>query len=110
MPHEPLWVAVAIAPDARHGAGLMRKRVVGGHPPVVRDAVDLAVGTRDVLCILALPSLADREKQVAFAVEHEAGAEVDTALSIEGRVGLEDLLLIDERAILQVPTHDRRHG
>src|SRR5918993_4871086 len=47
MPHESLRVAVAIAPDTRHRAGLLREGIVVGHPAIVPDAVDLAVRPRD---------------------------------------------------------------
>ena len=83
MDGDPLHVAVAVAPDLRPGAGATHERVVGRHTPVVMQPDHLAVMIRQILRGMRLElafrrylAVAERQEQVAVAVESDLAAEM----------------------------------
>ena len=106
---EALGIAMAVGPDRRHGAGASHERVVGRHASVVVDTVHLAQRAGEVLGGVLLPAVADREEQLAVAIEEEAGAVVVVRSPEEPGRGRVDRLLVDPAALADSPADDRGH-
>ena len=106
---------MAVAPDGLVGIGLIDEGVVGGDGAVIEDAVDLAVGTLEVLGEFAAASFADGEEEVLLAVgalggEDEAAAVVDVAAGLVLRFRGEDGLLAGPGVVLDLAADDLGEG
>ena len=105
---EALRVAVAVAPDRLHGARRVHERVVLRRRAVVVDAMDLAVRALQVLRRVEVAAVADRVVEELVLVEEEPGAEVGVVGPVEILRGLEQRLLLDEGAVLDLAADDAR--
>ena len=95
---EALGIAMAVAPDRGEGAGGVDERVVGGNASISVEAVDLAVGKREVLGLADVAAFAEGEVDV-FAGEYNAAAEVDAEAGVGGAGGFEEGFLVGPASV-----------
>ena len=108
---EALRVAVAVAPDGGVGFGVTDEGIIRRDAAVVVEAVDFAVGARDVLGVFALAAFADAEEEIALAIEGDAAAEVDAAgFDVVLEFALVNRLLVDEGAVFDFAADDAREA
>ena len=93
---EALGIAVAVAPDRFDSSVSIDEGIVRGHTAIFVNAIDLAIGMREFLFVSGRGTVAYREEEVALFVKDQTRAKTLAAGTVEGGIGFEDLLLIDE--------------
>ena len=68
--------------------------------------MDFAVRTRQILFIAGVSAIAYGKEKVPLAIKEQARAEAHAAATIQGIVGFEDLLLLDECPVAQLAAED----
>lgn len=108
---EALRVAVAIAPDGGIGFSVTDEGIIGGDAAVVVEAMDFAVGARDILSVRALAAFADGEVEITLAIEGDTAAKVNAAgFNVVLKFALVNRLLIDESAVFDFAANDTREA
>ena len=99
---------MAVGPDRLDRVLLADEGIVLGHPAVVVQAVDFAIGQFDALRQRPLAAVADSEVQITLAVKGKARAVVVCVRGVKALRHPVDHLDIDQAAPLQFAARNRR--
>ena len=107
---EAFGIAVAETPDRGNRIGDFDEGIVGRDRAVLIDAMDFAQRRGETLRIDHVVPLADREEQVALAVEQKSRAVMIAGGGVKRGRRAEEFVAVDPCIVANMTAHQHRHG